>query len=553
MAAVANIRDALASRSMFAGQEPKRAAPKRDFDPDRALQEIADAESERMNHEALWRSAFNLTMPDRQGFDSQAPGQQRIPQETFDAYPIGSCQRGIGNIIGALCPPGQAWSELAAGSAVPKGEQEKLAKGTERVTEVVFDYLDQSTFSTELHAGCSDLMVSTLFLTIDIGNKERPFKVKSHSLTECFPVEGPYGDIENVYRRYACRPEHIKRNWPGAKISQRIQRMIDGKSREKVTVIEATTFEEGRGFRFTVFDPADKSIIYDVPPSDPLAPSRWIVARFGVRPGDVYGYGPAIIGLATIRTLNKTRELSLKARAKAVAPPTLFDTRTGLNPHTIRLGANYVGMYNGANLGGAQPFVEMPAAVQAIAIANEEMRDDRQIIDDILFADQVVPAVQESHGMTAYEVQVRRQMLLQQRGVNLGRLQRELPDSVMRRCVYVLGQLGLVPELRVDGRIFMVKPLGPIAQAQRADDANSTLAFISQLRAAIGDEAATLAVKMEDVGANVGKTWPGVDNSLLRDEQEREVMQKQAAQIMAMQAAGQGPGMDTSNLPGVPA
>lgn len=542
--------DVTRSRRLLDDFQPGTRRKPREFDVERAMLELADAESEKLTQMPTWRTCMDLMMPNRQGFDGQHPGQPRTPQEKFDSYPEVALLEGVGNIIGALCPPGSQWSEVTYGNAVPEARQEAIAKATEKITETVFEKLEQSLFETELHSAVHDLMVSTMFLAIDEGTRENPFIVKAGSLDDCFPVLGASGQVENVYRRCKYRPQDIKRQWRGARLSARIEKLIADKSRERVTLIEATTYEEGRGYRFTVFDPSDKSVIYDVPPDDPLAPSRWIVARMAVRPGETYGYGPAVVALPTVRTLNKTQELGLKARAKLLAPPTLFDTRSGLNPDTIRLGANYVGFFDGAAMQGGTPFLQIPPAGNN-EWSIEDVRDYRRIIDRILYAEKVIPPVEDSHGMTAFEVQVRRQIMLQDRGVNVGRLQREIADAVIRRCVYILGKLGLIPPIKIDGRVFQVRPLGPIAQAQRADKATSTLAFVSQLRAAVGDQAAALAVKIEDVGAAVGKEWPGVDNSLLRDEQERAAMQEQAAQVAAAQAAGAGPTLDPTNLPGL--
>jgi hypothetical protein len=553
--ATASVYDA---RSMFAGM--KRPKPSKDFDVAWHLCEIADAEAEKLQHQETWRSAMDLTMPQRQNFDHQQAGQRRQPQQKFDSYPEDAMLRGIGNTIGALWPPGQQWSEVAPGNRVDPKKADALSKGTEKITDTIFEYLDKSLFYTELHTATHDLMVSTMFLAIDEGDDaDNPFRVRSGNLDEMTFTVGPTGEAENVYRKYKCRPEHIERSYPAAKLSQRIRLLVEQKSRDKVEVVEATTWEPGRGYRFTVFDPSDKHIFYDVPPTDPSEPCRWIVSRLYVRPGDRWGYGPAVVALSEMRTVNKTKELSLLARAKLHAPPTLFDTRTGINPQTVRLGANYVGVFDGSALQGSAPFYQLPAGGNT-DWSTEDMRDSHALIDRILLAEEDIPPADEFRDRTAYEVQTRKQMKLVQRGVNLGRLQREGPNAAVRRCLWILAKKGLlgeiVPEVLAEmlkKDLLQVKPLGPIAVAQRAEKAQGTLQFVTALRSAVGDDAAALSVKIEDVGADVGKMWPGLNNSLLRDEQEREKMQAEAAQIMAQQAAGAAPTAQQSALPGMPA
>jgi len=59
-----------------------------------------------------------------------------------------------------------------------------------------------------------------------------------------------------------------------------------------------------------------------------------------------------------------------------------------------------------------------------------------------------------------------------------------------------------------------------------------------------------LGIKVEDVAATAAESSPDVPSSLIRDQQEREQLQKQAADAAAAQAsAGQSPDMAQSALP----
>jgi len=537
------------ARSRFAGLTPSPKRTAKPLDVNRLFEELADAEAEQHIHRETWRQCMDLTMPDRQNMDGQQVGQARTPVEKFDSYPIKATRRGCGNLIGALCPPEQQWAEAVPGPEIPEDRRDKVAAGLEDISKAVFDYLARSRFATEVYGAGMDLLVSTGFMAIDVGTKERPFVVRSVPMVECFPVEGPDGEIETVFRKYQCRVSYLRRQWPGLRLSSRLAQLAERDPKAKCTIVEASVFEPGRGQRFAVIDAEDKTVMYDVQPTDADEPSRWITPRLYKRPGDRYGYGPLVEALPEIRKVNKVDELELKAGARLMAPPIGLDTDTGLNPHTMRSGPNGVNMINGRGLDGRPPFYPFPqsAIPQWSQISKQ---DSHALIDAMLFAQEVVPPVSDSHQMTAFEVSVRRQQLLVQQGVDLGRLQYELPFAVMRRCVWILGKLGLIPPIKLDNRFFSIRYLGPLAQAQDADKASSVLAFVGQSRAALGDEATTLGVKVEDVAAYVGEMWPGVPASLLRDDGERKTMQEQAAQVAAMQAAGQAPQMQQSALPG---
>ena len=528
----------------------RRTTAARGFSCKRAKQQIAKTEAERAQHLPLWRAGFNLTMPDRNCFDGKTAGSPRQPQELVDSYGLRALRRGQGNLIGAMAPPEQPWAKVKAGIGIPEDRREAIAPGLERVTDTFFEYLGKSRFASEAHTMAADLMVSTGFMTIDVGTKMRPLRIQAVPLHECFPVEGPEGDIQNVYRKYMVTPENLVGQWPMLVLTSRLRRIMEQDPTATVEIIEATTFEEQRGYRFTIFDPADDSVLYDVAPSDPNEPSRWITPRLYTRPGENYGVGCVVEALPTLRTMNKLQEISLKAGARFYQPPLLIDSMSGQNPHTMRLSPNSVGMFNGAALNGRAPFISLPAngVPQWGGMEIEKMH---ALVDDIMFAGEIVGPAEDLKGVTATAVSIRKQQLLLQQGVDLGRLQREFPFAVMRRGLWVLSKLGILDvPINIDQFLFDVDYLGPLAQAQKAERANNVLGFVSAIRGSIGDQMASLGIRTEDTSSIVGGMWPDVPAELLRTKEEREAMQKQAAQIAAAQAAGSAPTMDPTALPG---
>lgn len=524
----------------------------RGFDVKRRMEELQTSAAEKAQHENDWSAVFNLTMPDRNTFHDSTPGATKIPQELFDSYGLRAMRRGVGNLIGSMTPDQQQWARIVAGSGIPERRREAIAPGLERITKIFFERLGKSSFDSEAHTMGHDLMVSMGFLTMDPGNRQNPLRIQAIPITQAFPFEGPYGQIENCYRKYPTRPAILKREWPGLTLTPRLERMMRECPERSVEIVEATVYEEGYGFRFAIFDPADKSILYVVDPKDPFEPSRWITPRMYRRPGSIYGIGAAREALPTLRVMNKLHEIELKAGARFYMPPLLIDSLSGQNPHTMRLSPNAIGMFNGAALNGRPPFLPLPAN-GVPQWGGMVLSDMHNLVDDIMFASEVVGPAEDLKGVTATAVTVRKQQLLLQQGVDLGRLQREFPFAVMRRGIWCLSQLGIIdPPINIDDLLFSVDYLGPLAIAQKAERANNVLGFVSSLRSTVGDQAAALSIKIEDVGRIVGQMWPDVPQEMLRSEEESAQMQKQAAMIAAQQAAGAAgqPSMDPSNLPG---
>jgi hypothetical protein len=542
--------DVTESRSLAKRGERKRGAKITPLDVARIVDEVNDIRAERDIHLETWRQAVDYTQPDRNIFDGQQAGQERTPDKTFDSYPLDATQRGIGNVLSSLIPVGGDWAEAVAGHMIPQGQREKLSKGLEVITRQTFDELAASNFYTESHSMAADMMFATGAMAIDYGGPTSPIVCKACPISEVFPSFRMDGTVRAVYREYDCQVREITETWPTATLSPRLVTLAKDKPRAKVRIIEASMWSEA-GWRFAVIDPESRVVMFERIDDGPDAPSRWIIAGFYRRPNERYHYGPAVVALPTIRSANKLEEIDLKAGAKNAAPPTLLDARAGMNPHTVRFGPNAVGMFDGAALQGAAPFHQMPP-VGMPGWSDAKVDRYHRIIDSIFFATDVIPPVSESRNMTAYEVQVRKQMLLLQQGVNLGRLEKELPFAVFRRVVWLLVKHGHIhaPGFAIDGRNFTVEARGPLARARDAEKATSTLMVVSQSRSALGDQMTALGIKVEDVAARAAEMSPDFPTDLIRDQGEREELQKQAASVAAAQAAGGDPTMAQSVLPG---
>ena len=532
----ATVYDIQTQRSPLRAPKSKSVKP---FPVDLVLDEITDAESERNNSRGEWRSLMNYTMPGRQGFDDQQAGASRNPPEKFASEPVRAMRRGAGNLTDALVS--NDWAELTPGPVLPENRKQTFAKGLEQMTKQAFAAIRGSRFGSEALSMAFDIMVSTGFMRINLGNSEKPLRVRAVPLHEGYPVLGPDGDIENCHRRYVCKAGNAAREYPGAQLTSALAKTAANAPREKVTLVEATYYDpDEAAFRSAWIDPDRKAVMFEYAP-EPVSP--WITPRLAVAPGCAYGWGFGMDALSVIRVLNKMRESTLKAGAKIAGPPTLFDTRTGLNPHTIRLSANAVGFIDGAALNGADPFYQMPTGDPRWAELSSEQLIS--LIDDILLATPIVRGMDDLKGVTAYATSIRRQEVLVDRGVDLVRLVSEYPLAVFKRvvwCLSALGQFkGITDQIVVDDRIFSMVPKGPLALAQQSEKVQANLAFIGGLRASLGDQAVTLGIKIEDVASTLASEQPGFPDSLIRDEEERKAMQQQAAQITAARMTQQAP------------
>lgn len=516
-----------------------QASPGKRVEPlnvERLLKEYETGETERRQFEGAWRDAFRIFMPQRNVLDHYQPGADK-QREIYNSMPAYLYRRGAGNLIGALMPPERKWIKFEAGGDVPENQRDRVNDQLEEWRDVLFDYLGRSSFATEAHSMALDLMLGTGAMTIDPGDEETPLKVRSWSSCLMVFVEGPDGQIRKRFRKYGISLEHLVEMWPYADLPSSWARDLTQEPTRKVQVLECSWTIPGQGERFAVIDSDEKHIVVDVGPFDPFEPPRWITPRMYSAPDETYGRGPGLEALPDARTLNKVDELELKGMLRYWQPPLAVDSNSGLNPHTIRMSPNAVHVVNAPNgrpgdaiqplnLGGGAPQFGQVEAQKRIAS-----------LEKILFAQEIVPPADLLPNVTATAVALRRQAILAEQGVDFGRLNRDFLFAAVSRASWCLAQLGKFPPIRVDGKQVKVRYVGPMAQAQDIEEAQSMLDTVAAIAQTVGPEATMVGLKMEEVPGEAAKLR-GLPGRLIRDEAEREQIQQMMAQA-AQQAATQ--------------
>jgi hypothetical protein len=538
------VYDITARRSAFGRPAPQKK--RREIPVQQILDEISDAESERNTMMTDVRALYDLTMPNRQAFDGQQPGQPRQPRDKYASEPVRAMRKGSGVIADAMVPAQTEWCEYVPGPGVPKARRESMGKATEHITKQVFSAVRASRYGAESRSMAYEVMASTGFMRIGVGDRMKPFKVRAYPFHQCCPVPGPEGEIRTNHIKSKVRLCHLVDDYPMIRLTPRLSGLYTKNERTEVEIIEATYYDrDAKAWRPCVIDPDSRTVMDEDEP-EPVSP--WITPRLSYTPGNVFGAGFGLDALPAIRVLNAQRETSLLAGARIGRPPFLMATETGLNPNTIRLSPNAMGMVNLtglAALGGKPPFWALPTGdPQWNELSSEQLIG---VIDDILLATPIVGPLEDIKNVTAFAASVRKNEMLLDRGVNLETLINEWPLQSAQRFLWIMSKLGKLEnvdrELVVDGETLAVEAKGPLALAQQSARVNGTLSFVANLRATLGDQATTLGIKVEDVAARMAEEQPGFDNSLIRDEEERAQMQANAAQIAAAEMTQGGPGL----------
>lgn len=120
------------------------------------------------------------------------------------------------------------------------------------------------------------------------------------------------------------------------------------------------------------------------------------------------------------------------------------------------------------------------------------------------------------------------------------RLHQEFMRPLFQRVLSVLGQKGLLGKFRrviVDGAVIDIQVTSQLAQAENLKALNNYVQLLELSQTLLGEEVTRLGIKVEDGPAFMAEKL-GVDSSLVRGLEERQVIQaQQQAQLAAQQQA----------------
>jgi hypothetical protein len=349
-------------------------------------------------------------------------------------------------------------------------------------------------------------------------------------LAEVFPEEGPNSSIETVWREHSIPARHIDRLWPGAEISDDLKKKVTEKPDVKVNLIEGTVYEPKSGYYYMcVLERNEKHVCF----TEEYEVSPWIVFREMVVPGEVLGRGRIMQVLPDVKTANKITEFGLRNAALAIAGIYTAQDDGVINPYTMQIAPGMV-IPVGSN-DHTNPTLRPLERAGDFNVGDIMLKDLRDRINKSLFADPYGNTEQPVKSAT--EMSLRSQELLMDAGSAFSRLQSEFIEKIIKAVVYILREEGKLPDMQVDGREVTIKHTSPLARAQDQEDLIAMQQFM-EMGAGFGPEAFALGAKIEDMPAWIGHKL-GIEQKLLRTEQERTEMQEKAAKAMQQQQQAQ--------------
>ena len=495
------------------------------------IEKYNKAKAFRENWVPLFEECYEYALPQRESFYYEEAGQRR-DQKIFDETAVVGVQEFASRLQSGLVPNFARWADLMSGSEVPPEQREKIDNELDDVTNYVFEVLQNSNFSQEVHESFMDLAVGTGVLCVEEGDAINPIVFSAIPLPHVVLDTGPDDRIDHVFReRKKVKFDHLEMMYPNSTFSSKVMSMM-GRNQE-TTVLEVVCRDYSRKneeayVHYAICMTTDT--VLHKKEMRGLGSNPFICFRWSKCAGEVYGRGPLINALAAIKTTNLTIELILENAQMSISGIYQMEDDGVINPDTIQLVPGSI-IPKAMGSQGLQPIQAAGRFdVAQLVLSDMRLNIKRALYNDMLGNPDKTPA-------TATEVAERMADLSRRVGSAFGRLQAELVQPVLQRVIYILKKQGRIEVPSVNGREVKVRSVSPLAQAQANQDISSVARYLELVGGVFGPEMLQLLIDGEKTAVHLAKKF-GVPESLIRDEEQR----KQIA-AMAQQMAQQQQGM----------
>ena len=494
------------------------------------------AKSKRTNFVDVFEECYEYALPQRESFYYEVSGQRR-DDKIFDSTAVVAVQEFASRLQSGLVPNFARWADLTAGSEVPKTERDSVNNDLDEVTDYVFEVLQNSNFSQEVHESFMDLAVGTGVLVCEEGDSINPIRFSAIPLPHVILDTGPDDRIDHVFReRKNIRYDQLQILYPKGTFNEQIIGLMSNQGDQTTTVLEVVCRDYSQlneeAFIHYAICMTTKSVLMKREMKG-VGSNPFICFRWSKCAGEVYGRGPLFNALSDIKTVNLTVEMILENAQMAISGIYQMEDDGVINVDTINLVPGTI-IPKAMGSAGLQPIQAAGRFdVAQLQIDRAQTAIKKNLYSEMLGDPNRTPA-------SATEVAERMADLSRRIGSAFGRLQIELVQPVLQRVIYILKKQGRIEVPTINGREVKIKSVSPLAQAQANQDISSVSRFLELAQSAFGPEAMQILINSEMTAAYLAKKF-GVPDSLIRDEDERKEIVALMQQMQQVETQAQQP------------
>jgi hypothetical protein len=467
----------------------------------------------------------------------------------YDATAPDAVRVGVATVMGGMVPSNAQWFYLDVGNETDP-EQVFL----DAAAKFMWENIHASNFDAEAFDCMLDVWIAGWHVLYCDEAEEGGYHFEAWPIGECtIGCSRAGGVVDTVYRKQTMTVAQVVTDYGLDAVSQKVRQQWDAqKYDEKVMILHAI---EPR----SIYDPQAKlgrnmkfaSCHMEFDSNHTLREGGYqefpcMVPRWSRLPNSAYATGPMSDALPGVRTLNEVTKWTLMGAETTIAPPMIVEDDGVLNTRNLKMGPRKIIVANSVD--SMKPLIT-GAKVEVGFMTQEQLQ---AIIRKILMADQLPPV--DGQAKTAYEWQVRVQMLRQMLGPMFGRFQAEFLQPLVERCFGIAWRANLRSNFALMGRPpesllnrnFSVRYLSPLARAQREEEVASMDRFEADLSMTAQGTGRTDLLDLYDweEAKRAKARMLGIPAKFIRDARQLAVISdakaKQAAQSQQQAVATQG-------------
>ncbi len=384
---------------------------------------------------ARWESARRYTMP---------TSDEDIAT-LYDATASDAADNLAASIYTLLTPPESMWLQLV-------GESE-LSPNPDIATAALRANLNDSNFYTTIHQCYMDLVImgtACLFMA------ESPIGASSAFTFTAIPMSDIAILPNAVFHTTSMPAREVMERFPTWTPPANIRDTIKRDPETPLKLVQSLV-----GTDFTAWLDVGGDIENNIVSTGTFETNPYIIFRWSLASGELYGRGPVLRALPDIKTANKVVELVLKNATIAVSGIWMADDDGVINLNNINLTPGAI-IPKAVGSSGLTPLT----SGADFDVSQLILRELRERIRHTLLADRL--GLLSEKEMTATEIMARNADMMRVLGATYGRLLHEFIRPLCDRGLQILSRRGLIDPIRLNSDAEL-KYIAPIAQMTATD------------------------------------------------------------------------------------
>jgi len=354
----------------------------------------------------------------------------------------------------------------------------------------LFTYIHASNFDVTINECYYDLAVGTSALVINQVNDDMPFMCTSIPADKLAIEEAVNGNIESWFRTWQnLKIQDLHLRWPNIFLSDNLLALMASDPDAVIkNVYEGVAYFSNQPKKYCYAVWADNDLLY----YQWLDSSPGIVWRWKKVNNETWGRGPVMEALPSIISLNEMARVELASANLNTFRPYMGFSDAVFNPHTFKLEPFTIIPIAPIGTNGQVPLIPLPNSASP-EFAQMTVADLRMQIKQLLYAEQ--PQDSKSvQPQTAYELAMKQSTLAEKIGPLFSRMEQEMGWPIIKRCAYILHNMGLLPYPDVGGIPIKFKYKSPLALSKGRAEVERFVQFVQILQGIVGPDESKLYI-----------------------------------------------------------